>query len=555
VEITLEESKAIRSLFAAMDAEMQPMRKHWADLARAYLPRRYTYLETPGTPPNLARNPTILNGTGTKAARDLASGMMNGITSPSRKWFRMWPGNKPVLRDRRLKAWLAEVEDVMMFAMSQSNFYKALAVMYLDLAIFGTAAMLIYEDSETIIHAYNPALGEFRLMQDHRQRVVGIAREFYMQVRQVVDQFGEENCSTRVREAYKRGGGSWLQPVKVRHLIEPNTPPRSGMSKSFRWREWFWEADGGDREQVLRVGGFHEFPGACPRWELSGNYVYGGSPGMDALGDVLQLQQETLVKAKGLEKGVDPALLADVSLQNTKISASPSGITFVPGLARGQAGVVPVAPVNMPLGELTLDIREVENRIRDTFHNDLFRMIANLDTVRSATEIDARREEKLVLLGPVLERFENEALDPALARIFNICYRAGLIPPPPEGFEDVPITIQYTSLLATAQRASNTVATERLFGLIGNLAAVYPEVRHVPRVAELLVSYADSIGVPADGINSPEEVEKAKQEEAKAAQAAKTTEEVGVAVEGAKTLSETDVGGGMNALEALMGGG
>jgi hypothetical protein len=37
----------------------------------------------------------------------------------------------------------------------------------------------------------------------------------------------------------------------------------------------------------------------------------------------------------------------------------------------------------------------------DECANDLFRMISELDTVRSATEIDARREEKLVLLGPV----------------------------------------------------------------------------------------------------------------------------------------------------------
>ena len=59
-------------------------------------------------------------------------------------------------------------------------------------------------------------------------------------------------------------------------------------------------------------------------------------------------------------------------------------------------------------------------------------MISQLDTVRSATEIDARREEKLVLLAHFLERFENEQLDPTINRVFNICQRAGLFPDAPE---------------------------------------------------------------------------------------------------------------------------
>jgi hypothetical protein len=44
---------------------------------------------------------------------------------------------------------------------------------------------------------------------------------------------------------------------------------------------------------------------------------------------------------------------------------------------------------------------------------------------RNELEIIERKGEKLIQLGPVLERFENEALDPAIERCFNIMLRAG----------------------------------------------------------------------------------------------------------------------------------
>jgi hypothetical protein len=77
------------------------------------------------------------------------------------------------------------------------------------------------------------------------------------------------------------------------------------------------------------------------------------------------------------------------------------------------------------------DIQQIQQRIKDIFFNDLFLMISNLDTVRTATEIDARREEKLVMLGPVLERLQTEGQDPIIDRVFGIMSRGGLFEDPP----------------------------------------------------------------------------------------------------------------------------
>src|SRR5689334_10987765 len=67
---------------------------HARELADYILPRRYKWLITPnqmnrGSP----INQHILDSTGTLAARNLASGMMSGITSPTHPWFRFKIGH------------------------------------------------------------------------------------------------------------------------------------------------------------------------------------------------------------------------------------------------------------------------------------------------------------------------------------------------------------------------------------------------------------------------------------------------------------------------------
>src|SRR5688572_32810881 len=110
------------------------------------MPKRYVWLQSEQEARvRSAKNPYILDSTGTTAARILASGMMNGITSPSRPWFRGRIAGFEHEGDA-IAIWADEVVRRMLTVMSESNFYNGMAVLYLDLVIFGSGAMLIYED-------------------------------------------------------------------------------------------------------------------------------------------------------------------------------------------------------------------------------------------------------------------------------------------------------------------------------------------------------------------------------------------------------------------------
>ena len=534
-----------------LETVRQPYVEFWRELADFYLPQRYVWLSSTSSRVRSMRNPHILDSTGTKAAEILASGMMNGITSPARPWFSLRVAGMDELQNNAVRVWLDEVTRRMSYILAESNFYNAMAVMYLDLVIFGTASMLIYEDFESVIRCYNPSLGEFYLSQDDRLAVNTFARKFTYTVEQVVSRWGEENVSTTTKSLWKKSGASALEEVKILHLLEPNTDGRGKVSKRFKYRETYWE-EGAKKGEILAQRGFNEMPGLFVRWGTAANDAYGHCPGMQALGDVKQLQQETLRKAQGIDKVVNPPIVADIQLQHKLTATVPGGITYIAGASN--VGAKPLYQIAPPLGEMTNDITQVQIRIKETFHNSLFQMISQLETVRSATEIDARREEKLILLGPVLERFENEALDPAINRVYSIMQRSGLLPEPPEEISEADIEIQYVSILSTAQRAVAAIPTERFVQFAGNLIPVAPIASDIINWEELIRNYARDLGIPAKNLNDPKVSAAISQKRAADAEAEKAMAQGSVAVDAAQQLSSTDVGGGANALQMLMGG-
>lgn len=541
--------------FAGLATERGQWWAHWRECATYILPRRYRWLNGPNEAGGDQINRAIKDSTGTIAARTCSSGMMAGVTSPTRPWFKLQiEGFEAADDSNAVSLWLAECERRMRRVFAESNFYQAIGVMYEDLVTFGTAAMLCYEDRDDVVRFYNPSLGEYYLANGARGSVNGggtFAREFVYTVTQLVERFGKENLPEQITRLYTEGGAGLRQPYVVRHILEPNEPPDARIPKKFNYREYYW-LRGIDNDTILEAKGFFEFPGMFPRWSLTGNDAYGRGPGMDALPDIRQLQQEQLRKAEAIDKMVRPPMVGDVQLKNQPASLLPGGITFVSGAS---AGFKPAFDVRLDIQALLLDIQEVQARIRSIFFNDLFMMISQLNSVRSATEIDARREEKLVMLGPVLERFENEALDPVINRVFGIMSRGGLLPPPPEEIRGREIQIQYVSMLAEAQRAASSAGLERFLQFGGGLAAVKPTVLDIIDEDEVLYEYGTIMGVSPKTLRDRRAVMAKRAQDAQRANMMQSAQAAMAGVEGAKTLSETDVGGGVNALQMMLGGG
>lgn len=551
-----DQLKQHKAFVTSLRSDREPWLKLWRELSDNYLPQRYRWLlSAKEYTSSRARRQHILNNTGTLAARILASGMMNGITSPARPWFKLRVPGMNAADAPEVSAWLEEVERVMLRVMAESNFYNSMAVLYMDLAVFGSAATIIYEDYETVIRCYNPPVGEFAFGNDERGVVNILSRLFEIPVHQYIRRWPDKAYwSDRVKQAVRDGGKSLNMMIKIEHFVAPNHS--NIVPKRFSHYELYWESQRaiGEQSVVLEKRGYHEKPGIFSRWEVSGTDAYGVSPGMDALGDALELQRTHRDKAELMEKQSNPPMLFDTVLANSPTALMPRGKTFVPNL-ENTSGARPMFTVNPNFAEINNDQVSTEQRIRNAFFNYLFTGISDLPTVRSATEIDSRESEKLILLGGVLERLSSEGLDPAMKRIYSISERAGLFPPPPEGLENTTVEVQYVSVLSVAQRAVGTAPTERWLEVIGNLVAVFPEVKDLSKLDSMLKNYARDIGIRESELMSEDEIAETRQARVEAENGPAEMEQLKTGADAGKVLSETDVGGGANALQMLMGQG
>jgi hypothetical protein len=418
---------------------------------------------------------------------------MAGATSPARPWFRLGTHDPELNRAQPVKLWLADVAERMHAVFQKSNTYRALHQVYEEMGAFGTAASIVLPDFNTVIHHYPLTIGEYAIATDWQGRVNALYREFEKPVSEIVKEFGIANCSMTVQSLYGSGQlGAWIPLV---HAIEPRSDrdPSKRDARNMQWASYYFEL-GGDSRQVLRESGFKQFPAVVPRWAVAGGDMYGNSPGMEALGDVKQLQHEQLRKAQGIDYQTQPPLQVPDSLKNRDVERLPGGITFVP--AGGSAKIETAFDVQLNLNELLGDIQDVRERIRQSFFSDIFLMMANSTNPQmTATEVAERHEEKMLMMGPVLERLNNELLFPLIEATFTHMVEMGAVPPAPPELAGMDLNVEFISMLAQAQRAIGTNSVDRFVGSLGTVAQMKPDVLDKFDSDAWADAYSDMLGV------------------------------------------------------------
>lgn len=545
--------------------------ENYSDLAQFILPRRSIWLtqSTGGNPSpnNMTRgreiNTAIVDPTATFATRVCAGGLMSGMASPSRPWFKVVPAMRRTEVDAVGRMWLDEVEDRLYTVLAGSNFYNAFAQECEDLVVFGTGPSIIYEDDKDLIRLYNPAVGEYFLSSGATMRVDGLYRYFVMTIAQIVDFFEVENCPGDIQKMWQEKGAQLETERIVAHSIEPNFAIGPGnlgkVPGNFTWREVYW-IYGSASLKPLSMRGFIDQAFTAARWSTQSNDAYGRSPGMDVLPDVIQLQVMTRRMAEAIEKQVRPPLIGDMSLKNQPSSTLPGHLTYVQNLGPG-TGIRSIYDVNPDISAMAANILAIEKRIQVGLFNDLFLMLEQqAGNNMTAYEVAQRMNEKLQVLGPVIEALISDSLKPKLKRIYGILKRSGKIDPPPPSLRGLPLDIEFTSILAVAQKAAATGGLERLASLVGNLVAVYPDVKDNLDQDEFIREFSELLGNPAKILRGPEQVKvmRAQQQQQQAAAtkmaaADQMANTANTGAQAAQVLSQTQVGGGGDALSMLVG--
>lgn len=556
-QVSVREMMRLQGILKHMVDERQPWEAVWRDLSKNYLPRTYVFLasEKEQRTPQKGRNTHLLTSVSTNALNVLANGLMDGITSPSRVWFRLLPRQE--MREHLLpyewSVWLEDAREIIMGIFASSNFYPALRKLYREFACFGTASLSVADDPDTLLYFRNHAIGEFYLQCDDKGTVIRHGRKFIMTTEDLEREFGLENLPTTIRAQANGIGTLRFTKHTVCCLVEPNTEGELQKRKSAKYREIYWIGNGG-KDEVLGIY-MHDFkPNLTPRWETYARDPYGTSPCWDALPDVISQQHMVRRRGQGLDRAMLPPLLVNKSLADNPQALVAGGISYVRSNDL-KSGAAPAFMIDPRFQEVSAMLNEGRGSIQETLYNDLFQAIARLQTVRSATEIEALKAERVVLLAPMLEQFERETLRPAIQLAYEKGRASGMIAPPPSSeFTEEDVVINFVGVLAEAQRAVGVASIERYMQIIGNLAPVFPEdVLDVPDIEQMLRSYSRGIGLKPSLNRSPNDTaerRKAREEQRAQQEAAIQGQEL---IGGAQQLSQTELGGGQTALNALLG--
>ena len=196
-------------------------------------------------------------------------------------------------------------------------------------------------------------------------------------------------------------------------------------------------------------------------------------------------------------------------------------------------------------------IAEARAMIREALHeNDL---VLKESPQMTATEIYQRNAERLQVVAPLLESFQNEGLSPAIERSFDVMMEKGALPPPPAELQGMELDVEYISPLAQAQKMVGTTSIEQGMRFVGSLMEAAPEVKDIVDFDEATRQHLNMDGVSPKIIRSEEAVAAIRKSRADQEAQAKAMEQAAVLANGAKMLSDTKVGGG-SALDVVLGG-
>jgi hypothetical protein len=545
----------------AMREEWQSYKATAKTIAEYMLPRRGKYLDADEDQTQNAgdrKDQKIINGSATDALRVVAAGLQGGLTSPSRPWFVLTFADSDLMEFAPVREWLHEVRTRMLAVLARSNFYTSTHNMYLELAAFGTAAMLIEENFQTVIRCRPFTIGEYTIALDSTYRPNTLYRQFSMSAEQMVQMFGEKNVSQRIRDIWKTSPG---QRFEVQHCIQPNDASYDPSKADYRGMEFasvYFEHGCSDGNLFLRKSGYRGIPFVAPRWAVSGVNTYGDSPAMDAIGDVKMLQKLEEKKLKKLDKHVDPAMNAPLSLKAKGGTIISGGVNYL-DITQGQQSFSPAYQIDGNLSPVAQEIMTVEQRIRRFFFNDLFLTIIAQEggPQKTAYEIAKKYEEKLMMLGPVIEQQHAEFHDVALDRLYNVMDGMGLIPPPPKEIQGMEMKTEYVGLLAQAQKMVGMQAVQETAAFVGELSKVYPDVVDKFDADQAVDEFSDMNGTPPKLVVSDEKVAQKRANRAKQQAQAQAAAMVQPGADALKKLSETSTQDGnlLSAAAKAVGGG
>jgi len=503
----------IRKRLDKLEADRGTWESHWQEILDYVMPRKaeITFLRSRGE----KRTEVIFDSTAITANNLLAASLQGTLTSPSLPWFSLKLRDDDANKIRDIQIWLEDTARRMYAVFNESNFNTEVHEMYLDLCSVGTSAIFVEEANEGFLqgglHFNTLHIAEYFIQENSTGRVDTLYRKYKMTARQAIQEFGEDNVGTKIKEAVKAKPDTRFNFI---HAVEPTLDyERSvGMKSKTKLPVHSCHVCFEDK-MVVRTGGYNEFPYLVPRWSKATGEIFGRSPSYNALPDIKTLNKAVEIGLKAWAKAIDPPLLVTDDGVIGRVRMTPGGITVV----RSDTAI---KPLQIGSNWQITDLKENQLRtaIRQAYYSDQLQLQEGPQM--TATEVQVRYELMQRLLGPTLGRFQTEFLNPLIERVFGIMLRSDALTPRPSEMEGMDMDIEYVGPLARSQRMEEAIAVERLYQLAMQVVQVDPTIMDVIDHEQAIRMRATLLGVPKTVLRGEDEVAEIREQRAAAQQQA-----------------------------------
>ena len=503
----------IRKRLDKLEADRGTWESHWQEILDYVMPRKaeITFLRSRGE----KRTEVLFDSTAITANNLLAASLQGTLTSPSLPWFSLKLRDDDANKVRDVQIWLEDTARRMYAVFNESNFNTEVHEMYLDLCSVGTSAIFVEEANEGFLqgglHFNTLHIAEYFIQENSTGRVDTLYRKYKMTARQAVQEFGEDNVGTKIKEAVKAKPDTQFNFI---HAVEPTPDYERSVGMKSKTKLPFHSCHVCfEDKMVVRVGGYNEFPYLVPRWSKATGEIFGRSPSYNALPDIKTLNKAVEIGLKAWAKAIDPPLLVTDDGVIGRVRMTPGGITVV----RSDTAI---KPLQIGSNWQITDLKENQLRtaIRQAYYSDQLQLQEGPQM--TATEVQVRYELMQRLLGPTLGRFQTEFLNPLIERVFGIMLRSDALTPRPSEMEGMSMDIEYVGPLARSQRMEEAIAVERLYQLAMQVVQVDPTVMDVINHEQAIRMRATLLGVPKTVLRGEDEVAEIREQRAAAQQQA-----------------------------------
>lgn len=498
-----------------------PWEQYWTDLRELVRSTSRHFSSTGTFTPNPQPSPFSYDSTAPWALDQLASGLHSFLSSPTERWFHLGSGADPEdEQDYSVRVYLEEVSDIIydVFSSPRSMFHPSYHENYLDLGCFGTG--VVYEEMNPKVGM--PIFRAFPLTdcwvdENELFTVDVLFRRVEFSQRALRLQF--PGVDTLFEKVYRAGEDKrW----EVMHVVHPasdvlpdadNNPLAPKTDKRFV-SSWYCLELG----QELRQSGFDYFPYHVPRWSKLSGELYGRSPGMVALPDIRMINAMKRTMIRAAQKVVEPALMVPDEGFLFEINTTPNAINYYrQGLDQYSRAERMPGPERF---DVPLDLFDrTSESIMKAFYVDWLLQERKKER-QTAFEIHDARQEKLVLMAPMIGRLKSELLGPTISLTYALLDGWGMLPEMPEQLlRQGNVRIHYVSPAFKAQMNSKLINVERYLQQLVPLAQVSPTVFDAINMDRLSQEMAVLGDVSPKVLNSPEEMLENKQKREQAQQA------------------------------------